>query len=41
LTATAIRVLMVQDSSDDAVLIILDLRRGGYGCQVKRVEQGR
>ena len=33
-----LRVLMVEDSADDALLIELELRRGGYQAEVRRVE---
>jgi phosphoserine phosphatase RsbU/P len=33
-----LRVLMVEDSEDDALLVGLELRRGGYAAEVRRVE---
>ncbi|HET9599612.1 MAG TPA: hybrid sensor histidine kinase/response regulator [Anaeromyxobacteraceae bacterium] len=33
-----LRVLMVEDSPDDALLVTLELRRGGYAPEVRRVE---
>jgi signal transduction histidine kinase len=33
-----LRVLMVEDSEDDALLVQLELRRGGYAVDVRRVE---
>jgi two-component system, cell cycle sensor histidine kinase and response regulator CckA len=34
-----LRVLMVEDSEDDAALLVRELRRGGYDVQLKRVEE--
>jgi signal transduction histidine kinase len=33
-----LRLLMVEDSADDALLVTLELRRGGYAPEVRRVE---
>ncbi|MFL5270824.1 MAG: ATP-binding protein [Anaeromyxobacteraceae bacterium] len=33
-----LRVLMIEDSEDDALLVSLELRRGGYAADVRRVE---
>lgn len=35
---TPLRVLLVEDSEDDAVLVLRELRRGGYGVSHERVE---
>ena len=37
---TALRVLIVEDSPDDAVLVLRELRRGGYEPVSERVETG-
>ena len=33
-----LRVLLVEDSEDDAALLVRELRRGGYDARVLRVE---
>lgn len=33
-----LRVLLVEDSEDDALLVALELRRGGYGAAITRVQ---
>jgi signal transduction histidine kinase len=33
-----LRLLMIEDSEDDALLVGLELRRGGYAAEVRRVE---
>ena len=38
MTATPLRVLMVEDSADDAELLARELRRGGYAPEVHRVD---
>src|SRR6202521_5977767 len=35
---TPLRVLMIEDSEDDAVLLLRELRRGGYDVVSERVE---
>ena len=39
--AKAIRLLLVEDSEDDALLVVRELRRGGYEPSVTRVESSR
>ena len=39
--ARAIRLLLVEDSDDDAVLVVHELRRGGYEPSVTRVQSSR
>lgn len=39
--STPIRVLIVEDSEDDTVLILRELRRGGYDPTYERVETGK
>jgi len=34
----ALKVLLVEDSGDDAALLLLRLRQGGYKIQSQRVE---
>ena len=34
---TPLRVLIVEDSEDDALLILRELKRGGYKLQYERV----
>ncbi len=36
--AEPLRVLMIEDSEDDAALVVRELRRGGYDPEVRRVE---
>ncbi len=36
-----INILMIEDSEDDALLILRELRRGGYSVQHQRVETAR
>ena len=38
---TSLRALIVEDSEDDAVLVVNELRRGGYEPQWLRVETGQ
>ena len=40
MTSTPLRVLLVEDSADDAALIVRGLERGGYLPTVERVEDG-
>src|SRR5258708_12454453 len=35
---TPLRVLMIEDSEDDAVLLLRELRRGGYDVEFERVD---
>jgi signal transduction histidine kinase len=35
-----LRLLMIDDSEDDALLVGLELRRGGYAAEVRRVDSG-
>ncbi|MBI4771868.1 MAG: response regulator, partial [Chloroflexi bacterium] len=36
--STPLRVLIVEDSEDDALLLLRELRRGGYASAYERVE---
>jgi serine phosphatase RsbU (regulator of sigma subunit) len=36
--ATSLRVLMVEDSEDDAELLLIELRRGGFDVEARRVD---
>ena len=40
-SSRALRVLIVEDSEDDAVLLLAELRRGGYDMTWQRVETGQ
>ena len=38
---TPLRVLIIEDSENDAELLLLELRRGGYAPEYERVETDR
>ena len=38
---TPLRVLIIEDSENDAELLLLELRRGGYAPEYERVESPR
>jgi hypothetical protein len=37
---TLLRVLLVEDSEDDAALLVRELRKGGYTPEFQRVDNG-
>lgn len=38
---TALRILVVEDSEDDALLVLLQIKKGGYNVDYKRVETAK